>query len=279
MRLFLIATLAWAFPLFAIAQKNDTKPSVTPAGQKFISGTVLLQNKKAPDGKAILAALKSEWKIKVDSPSISDKTVVFNVPGATVMFAFLDYPIASAEIKAVSRITWLWPNAAEAATKHQAQLVVTVIGDDNRALSLYQLFTKVTSSVLNKTAAIGVYMNEQYVLAEKGFYLAAAQNMKDNQTIPVYLWVYFGMSDEGGKSSAYTNGMKEFGLQEMEILNSSRSMQEIHGVLYDAAIQVIRDNKQLVDGQTLKIDEEISLRARAGKSYFQQNAQAIRFEY
>ncbi|MDO8367182.1 MAG: hypothetical protein Q7T20_10320, partial [Saprospiraceae bacterium] len=79
------------------------------AEQLVVSGIVLLQEKKAPDNKALLSALKSSWKLKADSVNIADKTVVFNtIGGATVMIAYLEYPAALDEVGAAARLSWLW---------------------------------------------------------------------------------------------------------------------------------------------------------------------------
>lgn len=270
----LLITLALSLPLFA-----QKKEAAKPTDPKIVTGTVLLNSKTGPDAKALFAALKSDWKMKIDSPSVADKTIVFNVPGATVMIAYLDYNLSPAEIKAASRISWLWQNAAAEAGKHQAQVVISVIGQPGRALSLYQTFTRVAAAVLDKTDALGIYMNSQYLLLNKDFYVFSAHNMQDNQTIPVYLWVYFGMSDQNGFNSGYTYGLQEFGLNEMEIVNSKHTLQEIHSVLYDFAIQVVRGNIRLTDGQALVTEEDQKLVARNVKSTFWDDITAVRFEY
>jgi hypothetical protein len=276
-QLLLLMTLALTLPVFA--QKKEAAQPAATASPKIVTGTILLNSKTMPDSKALFAALKNDWKIKVDSPSVADKTIVFSVPGATVMIAYLDYALPPAEVKAASRISWLWQKAAEEAGKHQAQVVISVIGGQNRALTLYQVFTRVAAAVLDKNDASGIYMNSQYLLLNKDFYLFAARNMHQNQTIPVYLWVYFGMTDQNGFNSGYTYGLQEFGLPEMEIVNSKRTLQEVHSVLYDAAIQVVRNNIRLFDGQVLTTEEDVKITARNAKSQFQDGVTAVRFEY
>ena len=78
---FLALTAIFSQPV--AAQKST--PSTT---QKIVSGTVLLNGKTGPDAKTLLASLKKDWKLRVDSSSIAEKTIVFTGPGAaTVMIA------------------------------------------------------------------------------------------------------------------------------------------------------------------------------------------------
>jgi hypothetical protein len=92
--------------------------------------------------------------------------------------------------------------------------------------------------------------------------------------------VYFGMVEEPGGNGGYTFGMQEFGLPEMEVVNSRRSIAEVHTVLYEAATQVLRNNTRLSDGQSIVTQEEEKVTARMAKSaHVQGNATVARFEY
>jgi hypothetical protein len=112
---------------------------------KILTGTVLLSEKGTPDFKTLLNTLKNTWKVKTDSISQADKTLVFSTPGATVMIAYLDYPIPSTDIRAAAALNWLWKTAADEATRHQAQIVISVITAPTRVLEAQKLFTKATA--------------------------------------------------------------------------------------------------------------------------------------
>lgn len=255
------------FHLQMFAQKTDQQ---TPGSQKVISGTILLNDQTVPDAKLILAALKKDWKVKTDSSSVADKTIVFSVSNATVMIAFLDYPVAPAEIRTAAKLSWLWRTAGQEAGAHKAQAVISVIGASGKTLDLYKIFTKIAGGVLENTSSSGFYMSGQYLLLSKDFYLSAARNMRDNQTIPLYCWVYFGMIQENESSNGYTYGLQEFGLKEMEVVNSKQSLADVHAVLYDAALTVIQYNMELKDGQNFTTAEGQKLTARLSKAAFQE---------
>ncbi len=242
------------------------KPLAAPPAQKVVTGSVLLNDKTAPDFKALLASLKTDWKFRTDSVTTNAKTLVFTTPGATVTISYQDYAIAPADIKAAANMSWLWRTAAQEAGRHQAQVVISVIGSAGRALDLHKMFTRVAGGVLENTRASGIYLNNQYLLLTKGFYTAAAHNLLNNNSLPLYCWVHFGMMEQGGKSAGYTYGLQEFGLPEMEIVQSTRPMAEVHAVLYEAAATVVEYGTKVRDGQTLTTREEQKLVVRLSAS-------------
>lgn len=264
---FLPAALLMLFSAVVFAQKPVVKPANTTP-PKVVTGTVLLNEKTPLDAKSILAALKSDWKVKLDSTSINDKTIVFSAPGATVMIAYLNYPVAPAEIGAAAKISWIWPAAAAEAGRHQAQAVISIIGSKDKALDLYKLFTKVAAAVMENTRSAGVFMGTQYLLVPKGFYAAGAQNLLNNEILPLYCWVYFGMVQDKGMGSGYTFGLEEFGLTDMEIVKSKHNQAQVHATLYDAVATVLPYNTRLSEGQTFTTVEGQKMIARLSKGSY-----------
>ena len=263
----LFAAMIAFLPATIFAQAKKSPVTATAAKiQKVVTGSVLLNEKTAPDFKALLATLKTDWKFRTDSVTMNAKTLVFTTPGATVTLAYLDYAIAPNEIKAAANLSWLWHSAGQEAGRHQAQVVISVIGSPGRVLDLHKMFTRIAGGVLENTRASGIYMNNQYLLLSKGFYTAAAHNLLTNNSLPIYCGVHFGMAEEGGKSSGYTFGLQEFGLPEMEIVQSLRPMAEMHAVLYEAAATVVEYGTKVRDGQTLTTREDQQLPVRMSAS-------------
>ncbi len=245
--------------------------------QKVVSGTVLLNEKVGLDHKKLLASLKATWKLKADSVNVAEKTLVFNtVGGATVMIAYLEYPAAQDEIGAAARLSWLWKTANEETSKHQAQVVISVIGPANRTLDLYKIFTQTAAGVLESNDSPGIFMDSQYLLLSAGYFSAAARNMVQNQTIPLYCWVYFGRP---GGGNGFTYGLTEFGLPEMEIANSRHSETEVHSTLYDAAMTVVKYGAKLQDGQSVTTEEGAKMKAQLKQGTFMEDLNVLNLEY
>ncbi|MDX1912780.1 MAG: DUF4261 domain-containing protein [Saprospiraceae bacterium] len=243
----------FAILLFSIYSFSPALLAQKPADPKVVTATVLLHSKTTPDEKALLQSLKNTWKVKVEGEKSADKTLVFNTSGgATVMIAYLDYPAAPDEVGAAARLSWLWQGAQTETGKHQAQVIISVIGTENQTLELYKILTQSVAATLENSRAAGVFMSSQYLLLSKDYFLAAARNMVQNQTIPLYCWVYFGRP---GGSNGFTYGLQEFGMSELEIVNSARTEAEVHSTLYDAAMSLVKYNTRLQDGQAVTTEE------------------------
>ena len=267
----LSAAFAAFFTNLVFAQNKPTQAAAptsrtTTVDKKVVTGSVLLNEKTAPDFKALLSTLKTDWKFRTDSVTTNAKTLVFTTPGAMITLAYLDYPVAPGEINAAANLSWLWHTAAQEAGRHQAQVVISIIGSPSRVLDLYKMFTRVAGGVLESTRSSGIYMNNQYLLLSKGFYTAAAHNLLTNNSLPVYCWVHFGTAEVNGKSSGYTFGLQGFGLPEMEIVQSAHPAAEVHAVLYDAAATVVEYDTKVRDGQTLTTREEQQLPVKMSAS-------------
>lgn len=260
----------------ALLSLQTSLKAQTQKPQHVVSGIVMVNDKKPLDAKSLIATLKNDWKVKADSINIADKTIVFSAPGATVMIAQLNYPADPIEIRAAAQLSWLWSTAAEEALRHQSQVVISVMGNASKSLELHQLFTKVAAAVLESSHSSGVYMGSQYLLISKGFYSAAAHNMLDNQTLPVYCWVYFGRP---GDSGGYTFGMSDFGLKEMEIVKSEHSDAEVHATLYEAASSVIKYNSRPLNGESVITEEGTKIPVKFAKGAFLEGQQVLQLAY
>lgn len=269
---FLAATLvAFLFSQNAFSEKN-TKPKSDPAApvatveQKVVSGTVLLNEVNAPDFKTLIKTLNTKWKIRTDSANITDKTAVFSAGGATVMLAWLDYPASSTAIHDAAKVSLIWPTALQEAPLHKAQVVISVIGPDNRTLDWYKLMTRVAAAVLENSRAAGIYLESQYLLVSRGYFLEAARNI--DESLPLTCWLYFGRWEENGKSNGYTFGLNEFGLLDMEILNSAHTPSEVLAVLQDVAQQVIEKKLRLQEGQQIQSIADKKIGVHSSKATF-----------
>ena len=255
------------FFLLAAVQPLTFGRQSKAADRLIVSGLVLLNDKTPLHTKPLFDALGAEWQIKADSISEKEETVVFLVGDVLVMLARQDYALPPNDIAAAAQISWLWKNAETEAARHQSHLIVSVIGKPSDALSLHKLFTKIAACMLENTNSVGIYLPNQYLLLSKGYYLESAKNMS-SAVLPLYLWVYFGLLQDNGRSSGYTYGLKEFGLEEMEVVNSTHNLQEVHAFLYDAAQEIVLSGKHLKEGDQVGTKEDGKVSVTISKCTF-----------
>lgn len=251
MRFFLIISLFLFFSNGLMAQD----------GAKVVSGTILLNEKRVPNFKEILSSLPEKWYVRIDSLVVTDKTAVFSTAGATVMLAWFDYPAPAEEISIAAAISWLWKDAEKVVTANKAQLVVSVVGESSQ-IGIRQVFMRTSAGILSSlSSASGIYMNDAYLLLSKGYYEEVVRNM-GREELPLYCWVYFGVLENGGKSSAYTYGMAEFGWPELEIVDSALPVQDSHALLYEVAQKAIGTGAVWQDGQVVPLSEDRKVTVR-----------------
>lgn len=252
--------------------------SFAQSGQssRVITGTVLLSGTGLPGVGELSRTMTQDWKLRIDSSSTSDKTVILNSGRITIMIAQLDYPVDHIEIRAAARLAWRWPDAETQALKHTAQAVISVVGEGVSGTDMHIAFSKVAAAILASTAASGVYMNSQYLLVSSDSYLSAARNMADNQVLPLYCWIYFGRPGEGG---AFTFGMEEFGCSELEITGSQQQESDVQGTLYDAVYALLKYGGRQGEEQVIMTEEGQKLTYKPTKSSFIEGVDVWRLDY
>ncbi len=193
------------------------------------------------------------------------------------MLANMDYPASPAEIQGAVEGAWLWKTAAQEAPRHQSQVIVSVIGPNGKPVELYKMYTRVAAAVLDNTRSCGVYLPSQYLLQSRAFFLQAARNLEE-KALPIYCWIYFGMLEDGGASSAYTFGLPEFGMPDLEIVKSTHPLQQAHAILHDAVSEVLAKNIQLKDGSVIETLEGQKITLKLSKSVYLEG-QTLKVEY
>ena len=161
--------------------------------------------------------------------------------------------------------------------KHKGHIIISVSSTGDTKLNMFKTFTKAASSVLTNTNAFGIYFGNQTLVLPTAFYVDGADSMTDDN-LPLMNCIYIGLRDENGKSNGYTFGLKEFGFDEMEVLNSSHSKEEIHEMLFNLSHYVILGNVTLGDGETLGLSAEQKLKLTKSKGV-QLEGRTLKVEY
>ena len=76
-----------------------------------------------------------------------------------------------------------------------------------------------------------------------------------DQDLPLNIWIYFGLRKTSDGNSVYTYGLTEFGKNDMEVLNSSKSPDDIRNFLFNITHYVLDSNVIFEDGQTIGMSE------------------------
>ncbi|NME67938.1 DUF4261 domain-containing protein [Flammeovirga aprica JL-4] len=223
-----------------------------------ILGMVLLEEANSLDQDGVFADLEKTWNLKITSKETSDVASVFTINGYSVVVASMDVPIPGDEVKKTAEYSYFWPNGITEAPKHKGHVIVSIMNAGKDPIKENILFNQVAGAVLKNSKSTGFYMGGRSLLLKKEFYLANMERMS-KQDLPVGNWVYFGFREENNKRSVYTYGLADFGKQEMEIVNSAKSLEDLSLIIYDITHYVLAYDVTLNHGETIGMTAEQKL--------------------
>lgn len=235
--------------------KGDN-PETTGKQTSIVLGMVLLNDISKIDFKKVIGELQYKYDITITGQDVDEgKGIgVIQLKGSQIAIVLMDVPIPGDELEFPSRISYLWPDAKDLTSRHKGHIIISVTSTGDDKLKMFRTFTKVATCILTNTNALGIYLGNQTLVLPTAFYVDSAKSMTAD-SLPLMNWIYIGLRDEDNKNSGYTFGLKEFGFDEMEILNSKHSKEEIHEMLFNLSHYVILNNVILKDGETIGLTE------------------------
>jgi len=243
-------------------QDNHDEPQNESSG--IFHGFVLLNTSEC-DLEQVKANLLLDWNISC-SPETGEErdpgeekegVLVFNIDNFTLALTFVDAPVPNGEAEHFAQGNYLWPAAAEVTKAHVAQIIVAVFNRSGSPLDSGRLYTKLAASCLKLPNAIGFYSSGTVFQPE--LFLEMADYMKSDDAFPILNLVYFGLVRSETGMNAYTYGLKSFGKDEIEILDSRLTPAELRDFLIDISAYVVEHNVTLMDGETIGFSAEQKL--------------------
>jgi hypothetical protein len=221
---------------------------------RIILGMIMLEENSPFNFKRFLEDIKGTGEYKTDKPSGDENAASLIIDGELMAIGFMPAPIPMGDIEGSAKYAYNWENALEEVKEHKAHLIVSVMQGSDNVVKRYKIFTSVICSLLRTNKAIGVYMGNQTLLIPKGDYLQLAAGMSDDW-YPLNLWIYFGFGRNNDKNSGYTYGLKEFNKRELEIVGSSRKLEDVMAFLFNMTHYILDYNVEFRDGQTCGLSE------------------------
>lgn len=209
---------------------------------------------------------KNNYGDKIQELTGDNSSTAFKIDGEMLVIGYMPFPIPSGDIEGSAQYAYNWRTALDDTKEHKSHLVVSVMKGEQDQIKRFKVFTQVLCSLLRTTNSIGIYKGNQSLLIPKDDYLNQAGLMSE-EYLPLNLWIYFGLRTNNNGNSGYTYGLKELNKAEMEILNSSKSLEDIRAFLFNIAHYVLEYDVTFKDGQTcgLSEDEKIAISFSKGQ--------------
>lgn len=240
-------------------KQNDTE-------SKIILGMVMLQDQNSFDPKAFHKDYKNNYDKTLKEPSGDNSAFSFKIDGELIVVGHIPIPIPHGDIEGAAEYAYNWDTAIEDLKTHKSHLIISVTSGGKDQIKRFKIFTQVICSLLRMTNSVGVYKGTQSLLIPKDDYLYEAELMSKDY-LPLNLWIYFGYRVTDNGNSSYTYGLKEFNKTEMEIINSSKSIEVIRKFLFNMTHYVLDYDVTFRDGQTcgMSADDRIAIAFSKGK--------------
>jgi hypothetical protein len=222
---------------------------------KLILGMVMLADVCLYNFNDFRDDFNNNYTAKIDELIEGDDVVVFHIDGERIAISAIDVPIPQGDITTTAEYAYNWPTAVNDLEGHTAHIIVSFFEGESNQVKRYRIFTQVICSILRVTNAIGVYKGNQTLLIPKDAYLSIASYMTEN-TLPLNLWIYFGFRVSEDGNCGYTYGLNQFNKNELEILDSKRSFDDINYFLYDLSHYVLSCDVVFKNGQTCGLENE-----------------------
>ena len=232
----------------------EEKKNVAGAAGGTLVNFVLLEQ-PAFDREQLIRDLQKEWGLPVNGEKEAPATgnVVFDADGMIAAVALIDAPVPEREAEQQAKTNYWWEEAVQAAAAHRAHLLITVLPQGQEGpVEAAKLLTKVSAAACGQPGALGV-MAAGTLLAPD-FYRAVADTMRED-VLPILNWVYFGLWQSEQGVCAYTYGLQDFELPELEILHSARRPVELRDLLANLVMDLLEGEVELAEGQVLAMGD------------------------
>lgn len=203
-----------------------------------------------------------EVEAEEDSPNILQ---IFSEDGGAFL-SVIDASLPGPEVGVAARRNYFWPDAADEVAAHTAHILITVIGPPGeqvtreKTLAKMQLFTNVAAATMGTDSAVGVYLPAQEVVHEAAPYRELALQARRDEVLPAPLIVHLmAAPQEGGGATGYTRGLQVFGHDDLQVLGSKHSPEEVYRLLANVALYVISADVTLRPEETLGYTEDMRL--------------------
>ncbi len=218
-----------------------------------IVGFVLLERDDC-DFDLFIRNMKNEWDIEIEERP-EEGNLFFEVNGMQVVCAHIAAPVPDREVEENAKLNILWREAEQVTSRHQSQIIVSVLNATN-AIEGHVLFTQTASALLQLDHALAIYMAPLVVEASQ--YVETSRGIKHDE-LPVSLWIFIGLFQNAVGASAYTYGLRNFGKEELEIIQSSESLSDVFEMMFMTTTYVVENDVTLHDGETLGFSAEQKL--------------------
>ena len=236
--------------------REEGQPALEQPGSAGNFLAFVLLEQPEWDAEEFKRTLRDDWGIpcmteEKDSGE-GGSTLVFEAEGFLTAVSLYPFPVPKGEAEQNAGRNYLWSEAEETTRRHRGQILVSTMARDGDVGQAARLQVKLVCAACGQDGVLGIYANGTVYQPE--FYLEAAQMMEDG-SLPLLNLVWPGLYRREGGLCAYTEGLRAFGKDELEVLDTRAEPEDLRGFVLDIASYVLEQDVTLRDGETIGFSE------------------------
>lgn len=186
--------------------------------------------------------------------SVGIDQVTGTIQQFSYVISFVDEPIDRDEMQNVANHNPLFKDGIEIAKRHVCHAVVGVKGVGS-TVARYKVITQLLAAMMSTYNAVAVYLGKQSLYYGREQLLQQAELIKKG-ILPVQAWIYYGFYSHANKFWVYSQGLEEFGREEIEISSDHHTMQYMHYIMMAFSSALMSSHRQFEDEEMIEIGED-----------------------
>ena len=205
-------------------------------------------------------------KMKATNLSYDKNTISFSIGDELGFISFMPAPYPWEDLEGPCATSWLWRDASDILKNHKNHIIVYWMSKSANEIQRSIVVSQLTASVLEEVNGYGVYWGNAALINKKDVFCEMTYDIK-NSGLPLFLWIDFRIEGNSDKTlNLITNGMTNFGVMEIEIIESKKSFKEIIDFVYNIANYLIKNGNVIKDGDTVGEEENQRIVANHNES-------------
>lgn len=245
-------------------RKKEDRPVPEREPDSFLC-MILSSRTTPPSDASVRSALERAFPSKASVRDAEDAIWMLEIPGLENAFAsFVPMPIPDGEAEDAAD-SFLWPDGSRFAV-HQSHVILGSAGEHKNKVKAVLALTKLAAAMLDACDGIAVYWGSGSITVPRDQFVDFAEDA-DADDLPLFLWCRFQVtqSDEG-RVGLYTLGLRQFGLMEIEVDESSKDPKELLEFVFNVAHYLVQNGPVIKDGDTVGGSAEERIVVKRGQS-------------
>lgn len=196
----------------------------------------------------------------------------------TAAVTLVPRPVPASQLEGPCSTAWYWPTAAAALKDHQAHLIVAMVDEAGKPVDKSIALTQLVACVVAASPTQGIFWGPGRLVHPPQAFLDQARQMESDD-LPLFLWIDFRVERDESGCRLYTTGLEALERTEIEVPHFPGEPQVMLEYAYNVAHYQICKNKQINEGDTIGLTEEVQAVVHLGPSMFDDKLEVVQLEF